>query len=243
MPTPIIFTDDWTGSDGAAWNSTRWPTVRDVRSPLSTMPIIDGNLGVMTSGPGDCRVVAFTPDEMANFDLTVTLRATNVETAPVIAEIGYRIGANVTSGPPNLGYVVQIQPTFENVWIYTVNASDVVTAVHSVTTIHDEDAHKWRLRVKNNNHKVKWWNAADPEPPVWNIDINDATYTTGRMFLGLYNFEEPDEATIEWDDLTINELLPPNPGLRLGGDALVAAYVGAQPLAASYIGATEIPVP
>jgi hypothetical protein len=78
---------------------------------------------------------------------------------------------------------------------------------------------------------------------VWNFDFNDTTYSTGRMFLGTYNFVETDETTVEWDDLTISELLPPNPGMRLGGSEIAAAYIGTQPLVAAYLGSAEVPVP
>lgn len=241
MPIPIEVGYAFTGGDGAAWDAAVFPTIRDGGRPdPSTMPTIQADAGVMTVGPGDSRVVAFTADDMENFDLTVSFQNTSGQVT--FDEIGYRVGSNVTTGTPTAGYVMQVEPVAGNVNLRTINAYDQVAVVHD-QSFDDDLVRYFRVRVKADRHQIKWWLAGDSEPPTWGIDTTDATYTSGRIFLGCYNGADETEVTVTWDDLSILELVPPDPGLRLGGLPLVGAYVGAAPLIACYVGDVELPVP
>lgn len=243
----ILITDSFTGTDGSGWNATTWPVQRDaggVTSPASPAPTIVGNAGRMETGSGDRRYIAVTDPVLDNVDITValTLITTGVD---VFAEIGYRVGINLDSGTPGQGYVVQMVKTDVggHVYLYKINSYDYVTYIHDIP-LNDLVPRYWRVKAKASRHQVKWWNVGDAEPPTWKMDVLDTTYTTGRVFLGVYN-NSTVATTIDWDTFRLEELVPPPPGIRVLGNTapISAAYVGTEPMTAAFYGTEPIVIP
>lgn len=241
MTVPVVVADSWTGADGTAWNPAVWPTIRDARAGSQPPPSIQGNAGAMAAGPGDGRMVAFTTPTITNFDLTVRFRRPDV-TEVAYAEIGYRVGTGITSGPPDAGYALQIVCEAGGLAVLQkINAYDTVLSVHD--TGFDDGVDRWfRIRVKGDRHRIKWWTVGASEPPTWRIDLTDATYTSGRMFLGLYP-DDPADATVVWDDYTMTEIVPPDQGINVGAHPVSGIRVGAAPVVACFQGTTPIPIP
>jgi hypothetical protein len=249
---PIIVTETWTGADDAPWPSATWPIIREcfsTGSPAAT-PWIEGNKGLMTAGTADNFTVAFTVPELYNFDLTFTVNKPDIAQHDFTC-VGYRIGTNITSGVPNTGYEFQVAHFDTNLGITVLPSHDAINGsgyIHGAAGLDDGTPRIWRLLVKGPRHRLKWWSVGDPEPSTWKIDITENTpaYTApGRLYLGLINFGVGSTATVEWDDFTLTEILPPDPGIRVAAsfDPIVALNVGVEPVVACYQGSTPIVVP
>lgn len=253
--TGLLVKDHWTAADGTAWNATIWPTVRNVRGS-SPAPTTTSNTGRMVTASGaECHVIAALGPTIADQDISFRWRAVTYGdvTFPnpgMYPYAAYRMGTNVASGDlPRDGYRLVLLPARQRVnldKIYTVGgsgaASDVLVSADLVA-VDDTLPHWFRVRVKGDRHQVKWWHTDGGEPPTWNMDVTDATFTSGRTYLGAYNDDTHAAVEVEWDDLRVAELLPAEPGIILPQGATVAVNVGAQPVAACYVGAAAVPVP
>ncbi len=245
MTDPIVISDTFTDTNGDPWNPTVWPTIRElfVLGAPSPQPTIQANAGQMVAADGGTFIAAFTVPEVTGFDLTFKLQRPDLGEHDFSA-IGYRIGNNITSGVPSIGYEIQIEHTAGNFGIGKLPSHDAIAYIHAAA-IQDGAAYQWRLRVKQDRHRLKWWPDGDPEPSTWDIDVLDSTYlSAGRMYVGLYN-GTTGGTTVIWDDYTMTELLPPDPGIRVAGsfDPVVALNVGAEPVVAAYKGTVPIVVP
>jgi hypothetical protein len=244
MPVPIELSDTFTGTTGAAWDAM-WAT-RNVDG-ASAAPTINTNRGRMVTDPAaadDDRIIAYLADTFGNFDLTVKFAVPAERRGQ--SEIGYRVGTNIATGTPTDGYVLQFQPSGGHVYLYKIDAYDYFSVTHGAA-IDDALPHWFRLRVKGDRHRVKWWADGDDEPPSWNVDVTDATYTDGRIFLGTYNVFELvvgvgtwTSVTIDWDDFHLLEVLPPDPGFRVDTTPVSQIKIDDVDVVAAYLG--DIPV-
>jgi hypothetical protein len=203
---------------------------------------------VIECGTGDRRFIAVTEPVLADIDLTVKFQPVSDGGADIFAEIGYRVGANLTSGGPDLGYMVSMVVDRAagngHIYLMTIDDFDVLATQHDVH-LDDMAARYFRLLVKGTRHRLKWWLATDPEPPIWKFDIVDTEFASGRVFLGVSNddVDHPEVgATVAWDDFSLLEVLPPPEGIRVLGQTapIEAAYVGAELVVAAYQGTEPI---
>jgi hypothetical protein len=242
MPGPVDYT--WTGSNGTAWSSTIFPTIRNVRG-TSAAPTIQTNAGRMvTDGapPENCRIIAATADTFDNFDLTVSARTADADSL----EIGFRAGSNVDAGSdPDNGYVFQMRMTDGIFRFLTIDNSDFVDQQADSASHDDNVWRKYRVWARGTRLKAKWWLATDTEPGFWKIDVIDNLYafTSGRIFLGMWNNDANVEATAEWDDFHLEEVVPPPPGIYLPETLADALYIGDATVLAAFRGDSEIVVP
>lgn len=249
MPDPTVITDDFTGADDDPWDPAIWDPIRMGVGDIGETTI-QSNAGRMGTGPSEQgRIIAFVDTELADIDLVV--KFTPVSATPLFPWIGYRFSGNIAGpGHPTNGYVVAWEPAEDEISMLRFDGSGT-TAGATLAFNHEPaigfDPLWVHLYCRADRHRLKWWNDGDTEPEFWQFDATDATYTAaGRMFLTLWN--DADTVTVEgdWDDLTITEILPPDPGIRVGSsiEYLEALYVGDhQVIEAVYQGEVEIPVP
>jgi hypothetical protein len=247
MPGPVD--DNWTGADGSAWNSSVWTTIRNVRGASAAPTIQFGTGRMVTSSPtNNCRIIAAPADTFGDVNIVVSMRTTIADTV----EIGFRVGANVASGAdPDSGYILSIKPLAHPtpttdigiVRFNKINSYDFVAQASDVPH-NDGVFRRYRIHSRGTRHRAKWWLASDPEPPLWKIDVVDATYSTGRIFLGIWNNDDDvTPAVADWDEFHAEEVLPPPPGIRIAEELLDALYIGEEPVVAAYRGETSIVIP
>lgn len=243
MPVPFELTDDFTDTNGAAWDPAIW-TTRNVEGASAT-PAIHSNAGRMQTDPaatGDCRIMAYAAPTVADFDLTIRFTATDVESLGGFPEICYRVSGGLASGAPGPGYSLQLAPSGGTITLWRLPSySEFVVVLHD-QPINNTDAWYYRIRVKGPRHLIKWWLASGPEPPSWKIDATDATYASGKIFVGTYNNNAFDTITLDWDDLHLLEILPPDPGFRVASEPVVDIKIGAVDVVTAYMGGVELPV-
>jgi hypothetical protein len=250
--TALLVKDHWTAADGTPWNPAIWTTVRNVRG-TSPAPTTTSNTGRMvTSGAGttECHILAALAPTIADQDISVTMRAVTLGgTYPpdpgMYPLIYYRLANNVDSGLiPYGGYALGVMPMRQRVLLYNVTASDYVAlAVVDSVPIDNTAPHWYRIHAKGSRHQVKWWHTDGAEPPTWNIDVTDTTYTSGRTGLSTFDNDAHNNIEVSWDDFRLAELLPAEPGINMPEGATVAVQVGTYPVVQCFVGAVEIPVP
>jgi hypothetical protein len=237
----------WTGTNGDPWDSTVFPTIRTVTGSSPT-PTIQSNQGRMITGGtgggfGDRHdLYAFTAD---TYDDTQVLVKVAAVTSGAYLQIGFRIGANVTSGEPGDGYMLEWETGVShfNVWD---RGTDLIVAYQRDIVIDPGVANWLRVHARGSQLRARFWADGDTEPTFWHIDAVDTHWTTGRVYLGVFNQALGDPVTVDWDDLEVNEILPPPPGIRMGlsADLLDALYIGDHGVVeAVFIGDEEVPVP
>lgn len=253
--TGLLVKDKWTAADGTAWNPAIWTTVRNVRGS-SPPPTTTANTGRMVTASGaECHILAALGPDLADQDVTFQWRAVTYGGAGapnpgVYPYVAYRVATNVGSGDlPRDGYALFLLPLRQRVNLiktYTVGgtgSTSEVLATADLVAIDDTLPHWFRIHVKGSRHQVKWWHTDGGEPPTWNMDVTDVTFTSGRTYLATLNDDTQAAVEVEWDTFRLEELLPAEPGIIMPQGATVAVNVGAVPVTACYIGAAGVPVP
>jgi hypothetical protein len=247
MPGPVD--DTWTLSDGAAWSSSIWTTIRNVRGSSSAPTVASGAGRMVTGSPtNNCRIIASPADTFGDVNIYVNMRTTISDTV----EVGFRVGTNVASGPdPTDGYILSIKPIIHPtpttdagvVRFNTINAYDFLAQAGDVP--HNDGVWRtYRVHSRGSRHRAKWWLAGDPEPPLWKIDVTDASYTSGRLFLGTWNNDDDvTPSVVDFDEFHATEVLPPPAGIYLPEALIVGLNIGDEPVVGAYRGDDAIAVP
>ena len=192
-PPAFILEDDFTGTDGAAWNASKWEYQRDPSG--SGTVTIQSNTGRVTGGGRPLAISAIT---VTDFELLVKINWANITDKYV--EIGWRIGTNLSSGAPHLGYAVQIHEGYD-VRMFLIDAYTPMGSTVSDTSLYGAKTVWVRVQSVGSNHKVRWWHDGSGEPGTWQMERTDATYTTGRLMLGAFT-----PTAVNYDSLQVTAL-------------------------------------
>ena len=188
--TPAYLLEDtWTGSNGAAWNTTRWPQTRG-----GTVDI-QSNAGRLTAGG---RPLAFTEVTATDFELLV--KGTWNTLSGINPEIGWRFSQNIASSDPNAGYAIQMGGS--TVTLYRLSGYSSVASAGS-SGLNVNGSFWFRINVVGTTHKVRWWATSGSEPGTWQINTTNSNYEGGRFLLTNWG-----SGTATWDDLQITDLGP-----------------------------------
>lgn len=201
-----LFTESWTGSNGAAW-----PAAWTVTTPTGGTTDIQSNAGrqitgtTASQGPfGRYNLAAAVTD----LDLYVTVTLT---VASQYSLIDYRTDAVVANrATPNNGYAVYLDgglvlALFGCAGGSPANLGSVALGVASVTI-------RFRVLVIGTRHRIKAWDPANPEPDTWDLDIIDATFASGVVGVGVEDTAATPSA-VTWDNCSLTyppqEVAPP----------------------------------
>lgn len=176
--------DNFTGTDNAAWDSTRWPT-KVATSDIQT------NRGHVTGNP------ARTFNAVAYSDFEMTVKGTWSTLTSRVPEFGWRI-TTPFANPVGAGYALQIDSTSGGkATMFKVPSYSTLVGVTSAT-LAGTGGVWFRLRCIGSNHKIRWWADGSAEGSTWPIDQTDATTASGRIYLGMWT-----SGDVYWDDLTV----------------------------------------
>lgn len=193
-PAEYLLEDAFTGTDGASWDATKWPTQRAVGESggvVSSDILIDANRGRINGG----RRFAMSAVSVTDFELLVKRQGSSVG----YPEIGYRIGAGITSGTPNNGYALQFVAVDGPFRLFKIDSYSIIADISSAGFTGTTTT--WfRIRVVGPNHKIRWWLDGSAEPSTWQIDVTDTSYTSGKIMLGNWG------GTHYLDDLQVTDL-------------------------------------
>lgn len=172
-----IFTDAFTGTNGAAWGSNWTLGYTGTNGAAAT---IDTNRGKLTSGAtggyaSTDRVMRRYTATIADFDVTLTL---TLGTSEAFVAVGFR-GDQSTMDFGN-GYFVEFNATNLNLVAVSAGAyttPGTVSQAHSLST-----AYKVRIVANGASIQVRSWLASGTEPSSWDIAITNAALTTAGYF-------------------------------------------------------------
>ena len=95
-----------------------------------------------------------------------------------IGPTGMSIGRSISSSAVNLGS-----------WLSTLSANL---------------KYRVRIRAVGSSHKARIWQASQPEPSRWNINVTDATYASGALNLQGGN-NATANCTFDFDDYAVTK--------------------------------------
>ena len=202
-PSSVLYTDTWTGPDGAAW-APAWST-----SPQSGTVAIASNAGQLAfndvSGAyARAQLSGVAP--VADSDLLMSF-AWSSTTAKAYTDVFVR----GTSGWQNAyrpvsGYGIEVANTSTTVLLLkTVNGT--TTTLQSVTAAQLTTGKQWlRLRVSGSTIQFKMWLDGHSEPTAWNATATDTSVTTaGQVFIAnVRSATNVGAKAINLDDLTLS---------------------------------------
>ena len=195
-PASGDFTETWTGSDGAAWNSTRWPTIT---TPSSSVIDIQGNSGRISAGGGSYVSAYAVAGITAAADMTVTVAITpqtTGESYPAV-DIRYVNSTNYYQFYGNNGST--------NGYLYkVVSGSGSVMASSSSGWINSTSKRWVKLQCTGSTIRVKVWADGASEPGSWTISTTDTSISSaGVARLSVTNGGSSTAREFRYDDLAV----------------------------------------
>ena len=170
-----LFTDPFTGSNGAAWNATNWTT--SGVSSLNTSgasATIQGNKGRLNAGTvttyGGKMAIRYAGSNVADaewigkFTLTTTVDGA--------FECWLRAS---TSAPDGTGYILSVNlGTSNNVVITRANSFAYTTLSTSSVTVSQNTEYGFRFYVVGTTIKAKIWPTSGSEPSSYTATVTDS---------------------------------------------------------------------
>jgi hypothetical protein len=183
----IIFSDTFTGTNGAAWNATNWTT------SVSTGSVVDiqSNQGRLltgtTGGFADlAKVILVAPGStLANFEVLVSMTFnTTLSPAYGIPIFGRASGDWNMGDWPATGIMADLETGGDCYIQYQLNSGTKTTLVSggagTVAGITVGQAFWCRFRVTGTSVAAKWWKndgGTTPEPASWTLSGTQSTVT------------------------------------------------------------------
>ncbi len=179
------FTEAWTGTDGASWDTNRW-TTSHVNGAATTIQTNRGRLSVPNTSGAVARVTA-TAASMADQDLLVSYIVANT-TNRAYQTFWLRGSGDWTgAGRPNNGYRVQIQSDSSTiVWGKSVanTTTDFTSVVGANSTT--AGAKQWiRFQAVGTTIRFRTWLDGNAEPTTWAGSVTDTDVASGKLQISL----------------------------------------------------------
>lgn len=197
-PVTNSFTDVFTNSDNAAWNSA-WVTAAGTTR-------IQSNQGAMLTGTGAYA--------QARADLSGRLQTTTTDVVVgfTFASSGEQYAAVevCSDGTGNDGY--NAYSSYSILFGLTSGQAQVIKRVNRTATtlatagglvFNANTRYNARVNITNNVLSYRVWQNGNPEPSTWTGSLTDTSLTTGWVSLGAMNGNDGVNRTILWDDLTV----------------------------------------
>lgn len=193
-----VFTEAFTGTNGDAWNATRWPTVSGGTGGTVD---IQSNKGRMQTGTVQWDLCQAIPQDVIPDDFGATGSFTITSATETYPFLIYRCNATGND-------------YFQLTWLAP---SDVVaierrdnfvptTMDSAALAVADGDTIHWRLLVVGSDHKLRCWLNGASEPGTWTLEFTDSTYATQNLAIfGVINGGTTSRR-IDWDNVTIDDL-------------------------------------
>lgn len=196
-----LFSETWTGSDGAAWNATTWPTIDFTSSSTATIQTNSGE--VNPGGAGFARVrILSNSGNMADVDLTVQFILIGAGSEQYHAINVRHDGLWSSGGAGNNalnGYRFMVYNGF-----FAIDRYLAGTATQLGSAAKTWDTNPWfaRFQVQGTAIRARVWQGT--EPGTWEVDTTDATHATGILSMVSLNGSSPTARPIRWDNLSVD---------------------------------------
>jgi len=202
-PSGNLFSDLFTGTNGAAWSSD-WTTTSSAGS--ATIASNGGQLAFNNSSGAYARAQLNGLADRTDSDTTMSYQWGPGSGKGYLNIFTRGSGGWQNAYRPTTGYGIELNPTSSTVTIKK-NVNGTVTNVRSVSGVNaTSTAKQWlRLRVVGSTIQFKIWADGTTEPTAWNATVTDTTVTTaGQLFIGWVRSGSSSAArNVTIDDLTV----------------------------------------
>lgn len=202
-PPPADFSEDWTGSDGAAWNATRWPTIGVTST--SVVDILTNQGRMLPQGAAFARARAESASgNFTDVDVTIqfVLGGVGVEQYHTV---NVRHTGSWTGNNPTNGYRVLVQNGFLSLTAYVAGSS---AANFDVAKTWNTSMWTMRIQCIGTTIRVRAWQGT--EPGTWDIEQTNSSHSTGIVTLQSLNGAlvggVPIARPIQWNNLFVTAL-------------------------------------
>lgn len=199
----ILFQEDWTGSNDAAWDAGNWPSI--VQSPGSGGATIQANAGQLD--PTGAAYAAIRADSNSG-DLTsfvITLTATLQSAGEQYHTIQYRHSDGWWDAA--VGWNAYRFMLWDDGSDGRAELERVEWGERIIISSHLEDwgTSPWNLRLEivGPTHKIRWWQGVEPE--IWNIHLDDFSQVTGSISLSTVIGASGTSRPIRYDSLLVED--------------------------------------
>lgn len=198
-----VFSEAWTGTDGDAWDASKWvdqatadSSILDIQSNRGRM-VADGAAYTHTRASANMSAIGTT-----RVTGTLELASTNEQfTVMAVNHDGTWSG-----GDPHNAYWVQFQPGNSEINIQRNDAGtntqlDSVSFTFAATTLYQYIVER---DVGSGLIRIKFWEDGTAEPTAWTLSVTDTTYTSGVVSLRMVNGNAGTAETSHWDNLVVS---------------------------------------
>lgn len=199
----ILLQEDWTGSDGAAWNGTRWPSI--VESPGSGGATIQSNTGQFDPTGGAYSGIHAESNAVDVTSFVMTLTATLQSVGEQYHYIQYRHSDGWFSiARPQNGYRLGLynDGTNEGAQLARFEWGENI----DFALIPEEwGTSPWNLRFEiiGPTQKIRWWQGVEPE--TWNIEVDDFSNVIGMISLSTVIGASGTSRAVRYDNLLVED--------------------------------------
>jgi hypothetical protein len=181
--SPVVFSDDFTGTNGTGWNTTKWATTTNDAAKVANIQSNQGELSVVTSSArASAKMTA-----MQNADATLTYKF-NDRTLRSFLRIMMRASGATGAGQMPTGYRLELRTDTGTIKLQSC-VSSTCTLLTSFSYIMDTNPQNLRFQTVGNLVRVKVWPVGTSEPSTWQIDLPDNSILGAGVLQINHNFD------------------------------------------------------
>lgn len=197
------FTDAFTGSNGASWNSTNWTTsgVSSLNGPGSSATI-QTNRGRLNSGTntGYNGKMAIRYNGTNRADYEMSGKITFNDNVDGHFECWIRADTSAIDGT---GYILSFNVgSSGNVTIVRANGYAYTTIGTASVTVNQGSEYNWKHYCVGNTHKAKVWTGTEP---AYNINVSDSAVTAAGYCYVIAIGGNLSGFDVDLDDVTLTD--------------------------------------
>lgn len=196
----VLMSDDWTGSNGAAWNSSKWDPGEVRTGATKTVQSNAGRQdpGTLTGYSGRISTLAKIADK-ADVDIVISFKVANGDCFPFVLLRGD------SGGLGSFGY--QFRPGLSGMArLAVITPSYTETVLGSIAgSITPGTWYRLRFRAVGSAIKARIWPTSSAEPSSWGIEVtNTAITAAGKVVIGAAGGNAVG-STVDWDDCIVSD--------------------------------------
>ena len=208
-PTPVLYSDSFTGADGSPWASA-W--VPNAASGSATLVGGTGSLSASNASGAYVRTQLSGAPSAASTDLVTSFRWNSANPSAYLSIYARGSGGWLNTYRPRSGYGIELTPGSSTATLKRVVNGTTTTLATTAGAQQVGSGKQWlRLRTNGSTIQYRIWPDGAAEPSGWTATVTDTTVTgAGQVFLSLVRGSTATETkSVRFDDLQVRDLTVP----------------------------------
>jgi hypothetical protein len=208
---PVLYSDTFTGADGAAW-APAWTT-----GSVSSSATLSGGAGALTTtntSGAYVRTQLSGAAAAADTDLVTSFQWNSANPSAYLSIFVKGSGGWLNAYRPSNGYGVELTPGSSTVALKRVVNGTTTTLASTAGAAQVGSGKQWlRLRTNGSTIQYRIWANGAVEPSTWTATVTDTSVAAaGRVHLSLVRATSATEVkSVRFDDLELRDLSVPTP--------------------------------